>query len=76
MNKLQEKSVKLYKEIKFDRRYRNLKTGKTYFVYGDIVRDCTNIRDGVKAVLYTDGASLFVREIVEFMQKFKLVENK
>ena len=49
----------------------HLKTGKTYYVLGNAV-NCTNVLDGQKMVLYTDGVALFVREKEEFWNKFEV----
>lgn len=61
-------------EIKFNRKYKNLENQKIYFVYEDTIINTTNKRNGTHMVLYTDGILLFVRDVKEFLEKFKLVE--
>ena len=49
----------------------HLKTGNKYTLHG-IVIDATNSTDGRRMALYSNSDQvLFVREISEFMEKFK-----
>lgn len=52
----------------------HLKTGKVYDVL-NIGIDCTNERDGLKIIIYTDGWQIFVRELKEFSEKFKALDD-
>ena len=60
--------------------YRNKKTGKLYNVISYDVTNATNAQDGQYMVLYcceNDGKrELFVRDSLEFMEKFEDVEIK
>lgn len=59
----------------FTRKVMHVKTGKIYYVirfpdFGNII-ECTNGREGLNYVLYTDGIRIYCREQEEFNQKFK-----
>ena len=54
--------------------FKHLKTGNTYEMIRDDVKNCTNANDGQTMVLYKrDGFPdlIFVREKEEFYQKFE-----
>lgn len=48
------------------------KTGHKYWIVNDSAIDCTNVRDGVRCVVYTNGQDIFVRETSEFWEKFEV----
>lgn len=48
------------------------KTGNKYQVIADDAIDCTNVRDGTKAVVYYRDGMFFVREKAEFSEKFEM----
>lgn len=51
--------------------YIHKKTGNKYSVISAAALDCTNSRDGLAVVVYTDNCGhIYVRELVEFTQKF------
>ena len=50
------------------------KTGKIYSIMSCAI-DCTNSRDGLEVVIYTDGNLVFVRELIEFAEKFEEVKE-
>lgn len=55
--------------------YRHRKTGNLYWKLTEVV-DCTNSRDGTRAVVYCralSGVAQFVRELAEFEEKFERV---
>jgi len=55
--------------------YRNKKNGRLYKKLFEAI-DCTNVREGEKVVVYTDGLTkMFVREIEEFNNKFDKVQG-
>lgn len=56
------------------KQYRNKKNKKEYTVITLDGIDCTNERDGLRVVIYTDGELYFTREYEEFMAKFEPVE--
>lgn len=56
------------------KQYRNKKNGNIYLVITLDGIDCTNERDGLRVVIYTDGELYFTREYGEFMAKFEAVE--
>jgi hypothetical protein len=61
--------MKTEKEI-----FKNKKTGKLYDVCtSDDIINTTNANDGQRMIIYTDGEKFFVREIVEFCEKFERV---
>lgn len=51
--------------------YVNKKNKKGYTVITLDGIDCTNERDGLRVVIYTDGTLYFTREYEEFMTKFE-----
>ena len=56
------------------KKFKHLKTGNTYEMIRDDVKNCTNASDGQTMVLYKrDGFPdlIFVREKEEFYQKFE-----
>lgn len=53
--------------------WKSRKTGKQYLVTG-IRKDATNGRDGQVVVCYENDEHEYVREVVEFMNKFTLIE--
>ncbi len=56
------------------KKFKHLKTGNTYEMIRDDVKNCTNANDGQTMVLYKrDGFPdlIFVREKEEFYQKFE-----
>lgn len=55
-------------------KYVNKKNKKEYIVITLDGIDCTNERDGLRVVIYTDGNLYFTREYEEFMAKFEAVE--
>ena len=48
------------------------KTGNIYHVLDVKAIDCTNVRDGVKVVIYYRDGMFFVREKKEFDEKFEM----
>ena len=52
-------------------KYVNKKNKKEYIVITLDGIDCTNERDGLRVVIYTDGTLYFTREYEEFMTKFE-----
>ena len=58
-------------------KFKHLKTGNTYEMIRDDVKNCTNANDGQTRVLYKrDGFPdlIFVREKEEFYQKFEEIK--
>nr|DAS70794.1 MAG TPA: hypothetical protein [Caudoviricetes sp.] len=55
------------------KQYRNKKNGNIYLVLTLDGIDCTNERDGLKVVIYTNGELYFTREYSEFMAKFEAI---
>ena len=55
-------------------KYINKKNKKEYTIITLDGIDCTNERDGLRVVIYTDGTLYFTREYSEFMIKFKLLK--
>ena len=58
-------------------KFKHLKTGNTYEMIRDDVKNCTNANDGQTMVLYKrDGFPdlIFVREKEEFYQKFEEIK--
>ena len=56
------------------KKFKHLKTGNTYEMIRDDLKNCTNANDGQTMVLYKrDGFPdlIFVREKEEFYQKFE-----
>ena len=51
-------------------KYVNKKNKKEYTVITLNGIDCTNERDGLQVVIYTDGTLYFTREYSEFLAKF------
>ena len=56
------------------KKYIHIRTNKIYYVFGTIVNKTSGNLDGQELTFYTDGEKLYVREINEFMEKFKEVE--
>ena len=56
------------------KQYRNKKNGNIYLVLTLDGIDCTNERDGLKVVIYTNGELYFTREYEEFIAKFEPVK--
>ena len=59
-------------------KFKHLKTGDTYYMIRDDVKNCTNANDNQIMVLYKrDGYPdlLFVREKEEFYKKFKKISE-
>lgn len=56
------------------KQYRNKKNGNIYLVITLDGIDCTNERDGLRVVIYTNGELYFTREYSEFMAKFEAVK--
>lgn len=56
------------------KQFRNKKNGNIYLVITLDGIDCTNERDGLRVVVYTNGELYFTREYGEFMAKFEAVE--
>lgn len=56
------------------KQYRNKKNGNIYSVITLDGIDCTNERNGLRVVIYTNGELYFTREYGEFMAKFEAVE--
>jgi hypothetical protein len=52
-------------------KYVNKKNKKEYTVITLDGIDCTNERDGLGVVIYTDGTLYFTREYEEFLAKFE-----
>lgn len=48
------------------------KTGNKYQVIVNEAIDCTNVRDGTPVVIYYRDGMFFVREKVEFFEKFEI----
>jgi len=56
-------------------KFKHLKTGNIYYMLSSVI-NATNGIDGQYMVLYkNEEGSLFVRESVEFHNKFKVVED-
>lgn len=54
----------------------HIKSGKVYTVIGEAI-DCTNSRHGTHMVIYTnDTGMVFVREALEFVEKFQALKNQ
>ena len=68
-NKHQEQ-VNNTNKIMFTYPVKHLKTGNIYTVLLDNVTECTNGREDIKYVVYTNGSMIFCREINEFKAKF------
>lgn len=49
----------------------HVKTGKLYTILNSDVIECTNGREELRYVVYTDGSMVFCRERKEFWRKFK-----
>lgn len=56
------------------KQYRNKKNGNIYLVLTLDGIDCTNERDGLRVVIYTNGELYFTREYEEFVSKFEAIE--
>jgi hypothetical protein fuD12_04401 len=56
------------------KQYRNKKNGNIYSVLTLDGIDCTNERDGLRVVIYTNGELYFTREYEEFIAKFEPVK--
>ena len=56
------------------KQYRNKKNGNIYLVITLDGIDCTNERDGLRVVIYTNRELYFTREYGEFMAKFEAVK--
>ena len=56
------------------KQYINKKNGNIYLVITLDGIDCTNERDGLRVVIYTNGTLYFTREYSEFMAKFEAVK--
>jgi len=55
-----------------NKKYRNKKTGKIYFLINNRIINATNANDGQIMVLYkNENGDLFVRERKEFLIKFE-----
>lgn len=54
--------------------WKNKKNGKTYLVTG-LRKDATNGREDRVLVDYEDSEDRYGRDLIEFMQKFTLVES-
>lgn len=63
------------------KRYKHLKSGRTYWVISENIINATNEQDGQKMVEYigkkkdSDEEGRFVREADEFYEKFKPFAN-
>ena len=55
------------------KQFRNKKNGNIYLVITLDGIDCTNERDGLRVVIYTNGELYFTREYEEFMAKFEAI---
>jgi len=53
------------------KQFKNIKTGRVYYVIDDNVVNATNRDDGKRMVLYARDKQWFVREYEEFNQKFE-----
>ena len=59
----------------------HLKTGNEYIVYDQFVINATNANNGQRMVLYgkkkenSDEIQLYVRENIEFFQKFRIEDH-
>lgn len=49
------------------------KTGNIYFVISSQVIECTNGREDINYVVYTNCDKIFCREATEFYQKFTVL---
>lgn len=49
----------------------HIKTGNTYYCFGEIINKTSGLCDGQDMVLYTDCEKIYVRELHEFVSKFK-----
>lgn len=56
-------------------KYVNKKNKKEYTVITLDGIDCTNERDGLRVVIYTDGTLYFTREYEEFLVKFEPLKH-
>ena len=51
-------------------KFKHNKTGNIYTAISSQVLECTNGREGIDYVVYTNGYMIFCREAAEFYQKF------
>lgn len=51
-------------------KFKHNKTGNIYVVISSQAIECTNGRDGIEYVVYTNGDKIFCRKAFEFYQKF------
>lgn len=56
-------------------KWRHKKTGNIYTVIFDEVTECTNGREDIDYIVYTNGDKIFVRQANEFYTKFELVKE-
>ena len=61
--------------VKVNSRWQNNKTGKIYIVIFPEAIECTNGREDIDYIVYTDGKKIFVRTTEEFYQKFTEVKK-
>ena len=55
----------------FKKKYRHKKTGRPYWLLKKNILNATNAQYDQRMVMYTNGKEDFVREIVEFNEKFE-----
>lgn len=51
-------------------KFKHNKTGNIYVAVSSQVIECTNGREDINYVVYTNGDKIFCREAAEFYQKF------
>ena len=54
-------------------KFKHNKTGNIYDVISSQVIECTNGREDINYVVYTNGDKIFCREATEFYQKFTVL---
>ena len=62
-------------ENKRNAKWCHKKTGNIYTVIFDEVIECTNGREDIDYIVYTNGDKIFVRQANEFYTKFELVKE-
>lgn len=62
-----------YDDIEHMSKWRNKKSGETYWIIDSVIINCTNNEDGQLMVLYSKDNKYFVREKNEFKEKFEQI---
>jgi len=55
--------------------YLHKKTGNYYFTIGNAIIECTNGREELWYIIYSNGQQTFCRERTEFFEKFEIVKD-